>query len=1305
MRRGERRFDGSSTLVCPACRETVHVGFGGEKNLANHRTSKACQKKSQKIQSKGPKTNQDLHAFFKPRAPLNPQIVTTPSPIHADEVKARAKDVPRETVHAPDVSCNDLGKTSELLATKSPCRKGIELLNRLEAAAKRIPASVPLATPAHRLSAFSVDPHTCVASPEEDDWLILNSMLKAAFGWGESETKDNARSMLNRGEYGLDGFIRFFKFFVLERGLEGVMIETKVDALMHELDNRYMPQRVPNSKAPSSASSIDTICETTASQMANGTAQSPIVLDEACDDDVDVPDLANNTCTETLSGALVPERMPQGMPMSTSWLTQTKPRGRRCEGVVMRFPPGKNHHTSYPFGIHNERDVPWNYSSTNDMFSIQAKLCRRPFVSEGNTCRDCHALTSTPLYVGIMDRIKHGVNENAPLVYHGVGGLIEVARRKSEQVRQIQMTKLNTSRKLLGKATALDNHKQWMMAIASGRIDRVASLVQAGLKHKAGIKTLILEYERAAEKLYQPKGYTNEDIMRSIVMLRLGGTRVAEFAHRSLSLPSPTTIRRNTVMRALIVSPSAPTIAEIKENIMSCYSGLASVGEDTNSGTCSGPGGSNIVHQVLMFDELAIERRIRWDDSSNKFLGTCREHNHLIPLNFTSEKELEILCDAIDDDKVHPASEATVAGVGVLSSIPREYAVRPIMFSGTCKRETGRHHARMIQTVLDAASKVNVRKATTYRTICIASDGEAKRGDALVILTMSSQLSMSSPIYEELSSLRLMNHLVGPDDLTADKDFKHVFKRQRNLLMRNRGVLIQGFCITPAMVRLHLESHGVPSHRLRSLLNPNDKQDVVLAYSLLKEIWSLPPPPAGSSPAFTRVREAINVYGTFARHLVMPYVSVDLNLNEQLVHLSAAAHMAFYLYRDNLARTHFMPTQSYVDIMIMIKNVYYCVAKAKVDNPRGQFYPILLGTDRLESFFGLIRTAVGTDTNVDILQLGSRASGLTEVAAILAEHPEWDNVTSKIDHISPKDWRGDASVAEVNLHTCWLLGCKEAVNYLPDAGRVFEQLFAEDSADVDILSPLGTLLVNLRDGDEEDLDDLSPEHPDNHPSPFHSTEDVRDARASLSYTHEGDLEDAMADEMPRNNINSTVSIQGQETSKAKALRHRMAYRSNRSSTDRLRRVQNIPCFAPTSSVTEPSSIPPCVDIETLGPCLRVGDPVALLVRCGTLVVLAVAQVNRLRFASQADLDELGVHLLADPTAKIDCQLLRLVPASIEDDPTQVHDWCWSMSMEATCDSVHGQYIHLLNPSISVLRPGKPTFLLQGLFRVSSGGRT
>ena len=154
-------------------------------------------------------------------------------------------------------------------------------------------------------------------------------------------------------------------------------------------------------------------------------------------------------------------------------------------------------------------------------------------------------------------------------------------------------------------------------------------------------------------------------------------------------------------------------------------------------------------------------------------------------------------------------------------------------------------------------------------------------------------------------------------------------------------------------------------------------------------------------------------------------------------------------------------------------------------------------------------------------------------------------------------------------------------------------------------------------------------------------------------------------------------------------------------------MQNIPCFGPTSSAQDAATkstgvITPFDDSESesLGPFLHVGDPIALLIQCETLVVLAVAQVNRLHFASQSDLNELAVHFLADPSAKIDCQLLQLVPASIEDDPTQVHDWCWSTYMEATCENVGRQYVHLLNPSISVLRAGKPTFLFESSFLVN-----
>ena len=135
-----------------------------------------------------------------------------------------------------------------------------------------------------------------------------------------------------------------------------------------------------------------------------------------------------------------------------------------------------------------------------------------------------------------------------------------------------------------------------------------------------------------------------------------------------------------------------------------------------------------------------------------------------------------------------------MATIGVLSSEPQEYAVRPILFSGTCKMEMSEQHAKLVRTVLEACHAQSRRNNLTYHTVSVASDGEAKRGDVLVILTMTSQLSEGSPIYAQLQPLQFMNQLVGPDNITADKDFKHVIKHQRNIFMRNKGVEIQGFC-------------------------------------------------------------------------------------------------------------------------------------------------------------------------------------------------------------------------------------------------------------------------------------------------------------------------------------------------------------------------------------------------------------------------------------------------------------------------------------------------------------------------------
>ena len=104
--------------------------------------------------------------------------------------------------------------------------------------------------------------------------------------------------------------------------------------------------------------------------------------------------------------------------------------------------------------------------------------------------------------------------------------------------------------------------------------------------------------------------------------------------------------------------------------------------------------------------------------------------------------------------------------------------------------------------------------------------------------------------------------------------------------------------------------------------------------------------------------------------MVFPYLCVDLSLLEQIEHLSAAAHLALAL--PKLAGKDFIPTNLYIDLMIMIKNVLFCVAKAKIDDPDGELWIILLATDCLEELFGILHTMVGNNANWKGAWLGNQ---------------------------------------------------------------------------------------------------------------------------------------------------------------------------------------------------------------------------------------------------------------------------------------------------------------------------------------------
>lgn len=635
-----------------------------------------------------------------------------------------------------------------------------------------------------------------------------------------------------------------------------------------------------------------------------------------------------------------------------------------------------------------------------------------------------------------------------------------------------------------------------------------------------------------------------------------------------------------------------------------------------------------------------------------------------------------------------------------------------MLISGSCKRENAKDHTALLQAALDATN--HSQNLTRLRVISLASDGESRRGKALANLTYVAPLMPSSPIYNQLIHLELMDYFVGPDDITADKDYKHVFKRLRNAILRDNGCVVCGVRLTYAVIRRHFKDSGLTDAHINHVLNPTDKQDVVLAYKLLKDFWSLPAAdPDSSTPTYVKAREAMRIYGELSYHLIFPYTCIDLSLSEQLEHLSAAVHLILALYTLDDARSHFIPTFLFVDVSIMVKNAFFCVAKAKVDHPNQPFFLVLLGTDRLESMFGILRTMVGNDTNLDILQLVLRITSTTEVSTILAKHPEWDRsprrlclptvsrdldeLSNTLDHIGPRAFQHLEKLlpSGLTLATIWKRGRHFLEEKYPWITFTLQSIASIKNAS--ILAPYGTSLVTasltggINNTDMEEGSDTPSDHPD---SFTQHASIVLDETSGLQ-----ELEDTVAENQWRCSetygqdfgvFSHSVQIGGVTMRKSRAISQQFQYATSASSTDRLRRVAQESRFKTTGVLGFPHS--QTGDIHIDGPTLSILQPIATVVLCEGKLFLCIAEVNGLFLDNQA-VEDIPISLLSEKVTQVSYQGLRLVPSSYSDDHDRKHDWR-ALNLFQLFAKVPGTLVVPINPDIASHKFCDAYFLFQ-----------
>lgn len=295
------------------------------------------------------------------------------------------------------------------------------------------------------------------------------------------------------------------------------------------------------------------------------------------------------------------------------------PQKHICSGISIELPSGVSPYSGYPFKLPDVYTLPWDIRTENYKLWLTSTNCTRELVCDA--CRPCRELLLNDIVSGIQNRIEEGIHDNTPLAFRSIEDLIALIRRKTQTLDSLRFTKLAMVRKLLARAITLDTYKKFVMALGDSKVNRLDALIRAGLKRGARIHGMLDLLDRANKGLNSPKNFTEEEILRGLLFLRLGGARVADLAHRSLGHPGESTLRRSTAVTTISPCAGMPTQAEICANIQAIFQGTDL---------------SDNYGYVLMIDEIKIEERPRWDDRIKKKLGLCREHTGHLDLDFCS---------------------------------------------------------------------------------------------------------------------------------------------------------------------------------------------------------------------------------------------------------------------------------------------------------------------------------------------------------------------------------------------------------------------------------------------------------------------------------------------------------------------------------------------------------------------------------------------------------------------------------------------------------------------------------------------
>ncbi|KAJ7273135.1 hypothetical protein C8J57DRAFT_1063442 [Mycena rebaudengoi] len=722
-----------------------------------------------------------------------------------------------------------------------------------------------------------------------------------------------------------------------------------------------------------------------------------------------------------------------------------------CPGVGVPWSTGSIW-GDYPYILHDDPDIGWEPisfdSQTNTIF-FRSEDCLNPDSGSSHIiCKSCQTLPHTTAFVNVQARAKE-VKDYTKLRYM-------TSRQKDALISKMAAQ--------LRHRSQITDFDRIIGLIASEEFAGLRRILEQLLSRGATPKMILAVLERALRRAYCVRGGFNlRELDVAFLVKAVGGPKLLYALQKSLGLASLSTVRRIRQVPKLVASIGTPTKEEIHSNIAAFFH------PDIKPPPVF-PGCSELPGNILMFDGVALETRLRYCPERDVIMGLCREHSNRVNTKVESLESLEGVRKALaETDKksltrVCYGGDATVVAIAPYAN-EKHYTAVPIVASPTDKTETGAAFAEWLDTVIDAW-RLDPNGEKIHGPIwSIESDGDSAFRLAKFITCMVKPIDPNSELGKILEQCVGINKYTSKHGAIAGSDLKHVAKRFGTLARNLHGICVGDTMLFPSDIIKHLAMLlHMTFEKAKILLDPEDKQNVPKAIALIQEMHALRDLPIPQNPSERKIRHALNFHAEFMGYFIFPFIDVKQSLSQQIRSLSTYAHLCTAMHLKH--GTAFLTNPLFADSQMIVRCIIITTARLQVINPNLKFFIILDGTDRLEIVFCDTRT-MNHSSNYDLEQLVQKLATGALINATFQRNPDLDRGHRKlklsgalgIDHINPASWEGDPLVGRVNIPLQYDLGSDDANHVLekyfrPEARINWKEHFGK-SENYDHLRPLG----------------------------------------------------------------------------------------------------------------------------------------------------------------------------------------------------------------------------------------------------------